>query len=361
MDTHKARYFVLVISLLTCIFSCPSTNADSIVKKVDLGVFYFPGWSDGEAGLVHPIPWEPIKSYPEREPLLGWYQDKDPKIIRQEISWMREFGINFVVFDWYWDRDHPFLDKPLENFLSSKDDLGFSIMWAIGNQSVVNLADFDRMVNYWIANYLMDPRYKLIRGEPVIYISSGAAFMDLADKLGVGSKKLLDRAREIIFTKTQKHVLFAGSGDGDSKFSRELPDNGFDFAFAYNYQSGPDGKIDNRRSLSHSYVELAEAYSEQWQWFRSNNIPYIHVASSGWDRKPWGGSSDSAHDNSNSTPAEFQNHLSLLKKDISDNPTSPDVAIICCWNEFGEGSYIAPTKSRGFAYLNAVKNIFLLK
>ena len=32
--------------------------------------------------------------------------------------------------------------------------------------------------------------------------------------------------------------------------------------------------------------------------------------------------------------------------------------VICCWNEFGEGSYIEPTKKDGFSYLEKVKKVF---
>ena len=32
--------------------------------------------------------------------------------------------------------------------------------------------------------------------------------------------------------------------------------------------------------------------------------------------------------------------------------------IICCWNEYGEGSYIEPTKAFGMQYLERVKKVF---
>ena len=32
--------------------------------------------------------------------------------------------------------------------------------------------------------------------------------------------------------------------------------------------------------------------------------------------------------------------------------------MICCWNEFGEGSYVEPTKRDGFAYLERIRKIF---
>jgi hypothetical protein len=34
------------------------------------------------------------------------------------------------------------------------------------------------------------------------------------------------------------------------------------------------------------------------------------------------------------------------------------LGVICCWNEFGEGSYIEPTQKNGFSYLEKIKKVF---
>jgi hypothetical protein len=36
----------------------------------------------------------------------------------------------------------------------------------------------------------------------------------------------------------------------------------------------------------------------------------------------------------------------------------PKILMIEAWNEFGEGSYIEPTKKWGFGYLEAIKKAF---
>jgi hypothetical protein len=35
-----------------------------------------------------------------------------------------------------------------------------------------------------------------------------------------------------------------------------------------------------------------------------------------------------------------------------------NTAIFCCWNEFGEGHYIEPTRGNGFSYLDAIRDVF---
>ncbi|MFX9077399.1 glycoside hydrolase family 99-like domain-containing protein, partial [Acinetobacter baumannii] len=73
---------------------------------------------------------------------------------------------------------------------------------------------------------------------------------------------------------------------------------------------------------------------------------------SGWDKRPWGGSSDSDHDNSMGTADQFEQHLIAAKKRMDQFPAQTlKTGIICCWNEFGEGSFIEPTQQNGFDFL----------
>jgi len=88
-------------------------------------------------------------------------------------------------------------------------------------------------------------------------------------------------------------------------------------------------------------------------------VPYIIPMTSGWDKGPWGGSTDKEHDKSISTPDTFEKHLRAAKARMDSYPSqSMKTGIICCWNEFGEGSYIEPTKKYGTQYLERVKKVF---
>ena len=112
--------------------------------------------------------------------------------------------------------------------------------------------------------------------------------------------------------------------------------------------------------MSHSYPELDKAYQEHWSRFiAKGNLPTIVPMTSGWDKRPWGGSKDSLHDLSVSNATQFEAHLNAAKAAMDTaKPGSPKMGVICCWNEFGEGSYIEPTKKDGFSYLEKVKKVF---
>ena len=64
-------------------------------------------------------------------------------------------------------------------------------------------------------------------------------------------------------------------------------------------------------------------------------------------------------DGSVSTVAQFRQHLQAGHDTIRRHPDKTlGLGVLCCWNEFGEGSYIEPTRALGLQYLQAVKAVF---
>ncbi len=61
-----------------------------------IGAHYFPGWKPG----VH-RGWSVLAQYPERKPVLGWYDESNPENTDWEIKWALEHGISFFVYCWY--------------------------------------------------------------------------------------------------------------------------------------------------------------------------------------------------------------------------------------------------------------------
>ncbi|HGV3494408.1 TPA: hypothetical protein ACNGYJ_005928, partial [Klebsiella quasipneumoniae subsp. quasipneumoniae] len=71
-EFHKKIFYSIILLLLSV--KC---------YGVEVGVYYYPGWK--KPGIDA---WEPIRKYPERMPLLGWYREGEDKIIQQQLSWM---------------------------------------------------------------------------------------------------------------------------------------------------------------------------------------------------------------------------------------------------------------------------------
>jgi len=97
-------------------------------------------------------------------------------------------------------------------------------------------------------------------------------------------------------------------------------------------------------------------------------MPFVPVASMGWDPMPWNRVHPStprlAPDKITRwmlSPEQFQSVLAHVKTVMDGQPPqSPShrMLLLDNWNEWGEGHYIAPHAGAGFGYLKAVRDVF---
>lgn len=353
---------LLTASLLV---SVPASAADQHVVEstgTRVGVFYFPGWKDDAIGAPSPRPWDRIKAFPKRKPLLGWYPEGDDRVMEQQLNWMHSHGVDFVAFDWYWNGKGPMLDQAVAAYTrvhTAKP--GFAFMWANGDGGVRSEAEFDAMIRYVLDNYARRPEYLTVAGRPVIFVQLGRALDDKARSFGSSAQALIARAQRAAEDDGLPGLFFVAGTAADAEFATSKAKSiGYAAYFSYNYHSGPGNRIGDDVRFSHTYDELDDGYRAQWKWFMANSdLPYIVPMTSGWDKAPWGGSHDPAHDGSVSTPREFKAHIEAARQLIDANPAKTlRMGIVCCWNEYGEGSIVEPTKGDGFAYLNAIQAVF---
>lgn len=348
-----SRYFALTFLALM--------SSAVIADDYQIGVFYFPGWKDKQVGAPSQFPWEPIKSFPEREPALGWYDEGSDEVMQKQLDWMQSYGIDFVVFDWFFIEGRKVaLEHALAAYMRApnRNKTKFSILWANHSGMPRNLVDWQSMISYWVKYYFPRAEFMRINDRPVVFIFSADYLRKLAAGFGSTAKELLDNAQTIARTSGLPGIHFvAGTGAYLSMIESSLKDEGYSAFSTYNYHHGPIAPLN---TPSHSYVELDKGYQSHWKRFSEmGSLPLIVPMTSGWDKRPWGGSKDPAHDNSLATTTEFRSHLEAAKSFMDANLTLTNrMGVICCWNEFGEGSFIEPTKSKGFTYLEQVKKVF---
>lgn len=325
-----------------------------------IGVYYFPGWTHAPTEWWNP-PWERIRPFPEREPLLGHYAEGSVEVATRHLGWMAAHGIDFVVYDWYWTSDNrPKLDHAIEAYLKAPNrrSIDFSLLWANHDDIPGTTLQFERMVDYWIARYFKEPGYLKRDEKPVVYVFSPERLRDQAQKLGTTTRALLDKARRRAVAAGLPGIYFVACTQAISYWVRDyLPRAGYDALSGYNYHAGYSGQwVD--KPLATSYAALTAGYLESWSWMLTHSpLPYHLPLTAGWDSRPWGGAS--SHDNCRSTPDEFERHLLAARGFLDRYPERTGrTAVICAWNEFGEGSYIEPTKHWGFAYLERVRKVF---
>ena len=336
-------------------------KVSSAARDYKIGVYYYPGWKN-HLPNQDPFPWAKIKPFPEREPLLGWYPDGETAVMEQHLQMMKDYGIDFVAFDWYWiGTNETVLNHSLEAYFltANRKNVPFALLWANHSPVPEDLSQWTKMVRYWIEHYLKRNEYLQFNGQPVVFIFDPQRLEENAKKFGSNSMNLLATAQKIARDEELSGIYFVGAALAKSPFpSGRAETMGYNALSAYNLNNVSIGNPFHR--LSHSYAELNDVYRIDWEWMVANaTLPYIIPMMSGWDRRPWGGSKDPEHDNSVSTPESFEAHL-LTARDIMNNQPEKTlkIGVICCWNEFGEGSYIEPTKKWQFRYLEKVKSVF---
>ncbi|MBT9489742.1 MAG: glycoside hydrolase family 99-like domain-containing protein [Rubrivivax sp.] len=336
----------------------------AVAAEPKVGVFYFPGWKDNALGLAYNPPWEPIKRFPDREPVLGWYPEGEQWVMDKHLGWMQQNGLDYVLFSWYWSRNFEILGHAVQAYQRSKVDakIPYALMWANHDRGPVERVHFTGMVRELIKKHWNRPDYLRVDGRPVFFIMLPDSLQQRAAAFSTDSVALLQEAQAMVREAGLPPILFVGgSGGGAGGVTNNAKRWGYAGYFIYNYHAGIGNRIGGEVRFSRSYAELDAAYREHWDWFMTQgDLPYVLPMTAGWDKRPWGGSKDPLHDNSWPRKGEFEAHLKAAKERMLRHPDKVlgGLGVVCCWNEFGEGSIVEPTKALGFQRLDAVQSVF---
>jgi hypothetical protein len=233
-------------------------------------------------------------------------------------------------------------------------------MWANHGEKVLRPSELYAMADHLVREHLRRPEYLKVDGQPVLFVMAPQILEDNARALGVPHEQLSGLVQSAARAAGLPGVLIlGGAGGGANPITLNARRWGYSGYFVYNYSAGMAGTRGQPRG-THSYAELDEVYREHWSWFMKHaDMPYVVPMSSGWDSRPWGGSPDPKRDLSVSDVEQFTQHLRAGYEVIRQNPARTlGLGVLCCWNEFGEGSYVEPTKSQGLRYLEAVRSVF---
>lgn len=316
-----------------------------------IGVYYYPGWSDDPDPMNKMDNWRRIKAFPEREPLLGWYHGSSPATLRQQAAWMTAAHIDYTVFDWYFEGGRVQLNGAMNAYMQlSTPHPKLSVLWA-NHGGHTTEADWHGIVDAWVGYVERDDYFK-IGGANVIFVYDGQRLADDAKAVGANVSDWITYAHARMRARGLPPLyLVAGVYSGDDPIIASAKKLGFASVSSYGIHHRPGDVQDVK-----GYNNLDAAYRATWQRmvrFAPALKPILPMTS-GWDHRPWG--AQPARDFSMSTPAQFKAHLTAARGVMVAK--NLNAGIICCWNEYGEGSYIEPTKKSGKAYLDAVAGTF---
>ena len=320
--------------------------------RAQIGAYYFDGWA-GKHKLADKADWarnapthlteRMLKEFPDREPVWGW-RDDSLEIMERQGDVATDHGLAFFAFDWYFQatetevQENP-LHTGLELFLKAKNNSRMKFCLLVANHAPYELRGAEawkKAAAYWMP-YFTHKQHLTVDGKPLVIIFSSGG----GDKAGFAH--LQEAARKAGLP----GVAIAACGGGH----REI---GYTHATHYNIVQGWEKGLQE-----HKHAELVQDHERAWKGSREQ--PYIPCLMAGWDKRPWeAGSGKCCWYYTERTPEAFGAHVGAAIEWLDKHPdqtTAERIAVICAWNEFGEGSYIAPTKGDpGGRYLEALRS-----
>lgn len=331
------------------------------VDPITLGVYYYPGWF--RSAWTMPQIWDPIRTIGDRTPILGWYDPRSVPVMRQQLAWMRDYGLDYVAFDWTFSHGAEHLGEPIDAYMAvDQSAVKLALLWA-NHDEPTTPADMQTIVRLWLSRYMRSDRYLTVDGKPVVFLFSFQKFRDDARASGSSAAAYIAEANWIAREAGLPGLYLVGGVDDTSAdwLAKEARTSGISAISSYNFHRKPEAERP-RDSFwwkpFHGYAALDTAYRAQWAAARALPVPFVVAMSSGWDKRPWGGSDDPAHDRSIGSNTAFRAHLAAGRRAILAANPKGGLGVLCCWNEFGEGSFVEPTRQDGFGKLDQIRAVF---
>ncbi len=291
--------------------------------------------------------WDTITPY--HEPLLGYYDEGIAETADWEIKWMCENGIDFQLYCWYGKcGDRPTKWTPQSAAIHQghmlakySDKVKLALLWEAACSHNPTLEDFKKyLMPYFVDYFFSDDRYMVIDNKPVVAVYGPSCLVrDLGSTAAV--KEMFDYMRsEIKKLGFDDMILLAC--DSYDKVAKEC---GFDGGYAYFW--GIQGySAEYTKQQIQKKMELKDG------------IYVVPTVSTGYNSVAW---QDKRYPKM--TPSDFEDVLTWFRDDLlprnEKGSWQSRLAMISNWNEYGEGTFIAPAKEFGFGYLEAVRRVFL--
>jgi len=322
-----------------------------------LGCFYFPvmlDWNRNNWG-VRPVDY--------LEPLLGYYDEARPEVADWHIYWAVTHGIQFFVFDWYWNQGMDFLNDALDKgFLQSrfKDKMKFCIDWCseghgiaykMEDMSTPSMLGFMKVL---CDRYFIHDNYLRVDGKPVVFLHTPTKLINTQGGWE-GCRKVLDEMRALARSYGHKGVYFVAVLS-NTPYLHDFQKGGFDATAPYAYGFRDVKQTKDERGIMISYEATVPRHDESFgtaqKEAHARGLDYIPTAWVGWD--DYARSRTTSARTPGNTPAVFRHMLEMLPNYVEKDHK---LALIEAWNEWGEGGEIEPGIQYRFGRLSAVRDV----
>ena len=336
---------------------------------------YYAAWKKGAAG-IHEGFNDLAEEYPDRTPLMGYYDEENPEVCDWEIKWAAEHGINCFIYCWYRKKENE--KKPItvadlrcghglhEALFNARfrEKIKFAIMFEISPRWGATDAEdmLSHLMPFWMENYFKRSNYLLIDGKPVLFVFYPKRMAEECFESAEQQSKTFNACREYAKNCGFDGMIFAACNNQPQKSVRDdFLKRGFDFCFGYN--AGYDSPCDFYGDEDKIIDGQCERYLEN---LAVGNTCFIPTASCFQDATPrfskrWNDLGYRFRDYGHIWYLSPEKFKTLLKKmrEISDslpeNAYARKILMIDNWNEWDEGHFVAPSHKFGFKYLQAIR------
>lgn len=338
---------------------------------------YYAAWKFG-AAEIHEGFNDLNKIYPDRTPLMGYYEEENPEVCDWEIKWAIEHGVNCFIHCWYRKKECEGKKISVENLRCGhglhealfnaryQKMMKFAIMyeasprWAGTDEKDM----IENLVLFWMENYFTRGNYLTIDNKPVVFVYQQKRLSECF-RSPESQRETFDKCREYAKGFGFDGMIFATCNTSlDEEAYTDSKKRGYDFRFGYNsgYNS-PYDYFEDENAIIKGQCDIFSKHLERDERY------FIPTASCFQDPSPrfterWNNLGYKFRQWSNIWYLSPENFKVLLKnfKDICDklpgDAWARRIIMIDNWNEWDEGHFIAPSHKYGFKFLQAIREIF---
>jgi hypothetical protein len=310
-------------------------------ERPSVGAIRWDAWSGG--GVTSQV--EQTLSPEKHRFRLPWFAQVDASgrahidastdgVMEQEIAYAKQAGLDYWAFLTYPEADA--MSSALARYLRSpkRADLGFCLILhqTLSVPAARWPAERDRTLKLF-----KEPGYQQVDGRPLVYAfdlkTENATVKQRFDELRTAARAVgLD-------------PYFVYMGWSPQRDYQKHSTEGFAAVSAYAHPG--------TEPVFTRYVEAFEQHA--WANARANQIPYVPLVTTGWDKRPrqdhpvsW--EKDAAYAQqptfpAAATPTEIAAHLRRALAFVKANPAvcPANTIIVYAWNEHDEGGWLCPT------------------
>ncbi|MDF2925182.1 MAG: hypothetical protein K0R57_4096 [Paenibacillaceae bacterium] len=378
---HVVR--ILAMAIAVFIIQLCFTWEAKAEDDYDVGMFYFSSWNpelnptglkkfEQTYGRIGDY-WSGVKDHltqpglwgygpiPYREPLAGWYDDRQQSVVDQQILQAASRGIDHFAFYYYWKEVgggerpgqqsiHHFTESPYKDLMSFYIYFVPDGKWPAANWNSLIVPKF--------VEFMQDPSYKKTPdGRPIVGFYTNMLYQ-------LGSEAQITTALQQLRTAAQNaglpNPLLLVNGYRTLQSQTDL---GFDGFLPLNLAGiGLDSNQNVPADYAISYPPawnnfVYASYPPESGYENYENYLFIPGGLSAFDPRPWGKGYEK-YVYADPSPLKFRAQLENIKAYLDSHPASMNMSTLYAWNENAEGGVIEPTTMDGFGYLNAIQETF---